>query len=119
MHRPSGWAGECWNLGGEGGVVPGGRLRAAIAFRRPAGVRSVRRSRSAPFGTAGNAACGAVHGRFTLDTDPPRWLCVIDPNTETGAIPILAAACNTDTGNSGTFLTELLDNDNAAAVCTA
>jgi D-alanyl-D-alanine carboxypeptidase len=20
MHRPSGWAGECWNLGGEGSI---------------------------------------------------------------------------------------------------
>jgi hypothetical protein len=55
---------------------------------------------SAPFGTAGKAACGDVNGRFMLRTAPTAWQCKFDPTAFPDGTANLAAACATDTNNS-------------------
>jgi hypothetical protein len=73
---------------------------------------------SAPFGTAGNAACSQVAGRFMLRTDPSSWNCLFDPIAFPGGTANLEAACATDTNNSpgATFETEQV-RDNLVAIC--
>jgi hypothetical protein len=55
---------------------------------------------SAPFGTAGNAACADVHGTFMLRTGPSSWNCVFDPVAFPNGTENLDAACATDTNKS-------------------
>ena len=55
---------------------------------------------SAPFGTAGKAACDGIGGTFTLDATHGRWTCNYDTN-DSGIPenpPALQTACDTDRG---------------------
>ena len=66
---------------------------------------------SAPFGTAGKAACTDPHGingSFSLDATHHSWSCFYDapPNPAPGDLPALVTACDTD---AGTLLTLQLD----------
>jgi hypothetical protein len=58
----------------------------------------------APFGTAGRAACLAIHGTFVMD-DPRLWQCSYGegnpPNYSFTAS--LSTACDTDTNSRGFF----------------
>jgi hypothetical protein len=57
---------------------------------------------SAPFGTAGNAACNAIGGQFALRTKA--WTCLYTPNSTGSDTAALRTACATDGG--GPFSTE-------------
>jgi len=65
---------------------------------------------SAPFGTAGKAACTDPHGingSFDLDATNHSWSCGYDvPPNPNGDLPALLTACRTD---AGTLLTLQLD----------
>jgi hypothetical protein len=65
---------------------------------------------SAPFGTAGKAACTDPHGingSFSLDATHHTWSCFYDvPPNPRGDLSALVTACDTD---AGTLLTLQLD----------
>ena len=70
------------------------------------------------FGANGTAACDAINGSFSLDTDPTIWDCGYDPSAHPDGAGALNGACNADTGNSGTFSISPPIGDHANGTCT-
>jgi len=68
---------------------------------------------SAPFGTAGNAACNAIGGQFALRTKA--WTCLYTPNSTGSDTAALRTACATDGG--GPFSTEDDPPQGQIAIC--
>jgi sugar lactone lactonase YvrE len=69
------------------------------------------------FGANGTAACDAINGSFSLDTDPTHWDCGYDPSAHPDGAGALNGACNADTGNSGTFSISPPIGDHANGTC--